>query len=240
MGDQNPELVRWARAVCLLSLDEVLPYYDLMGLRPRNGRELMQELRRQIIASRVSQDPAGGELAPERLLTAVEGALGHQVRTQLDWWVHHLLHLSPQDNLALGRWMWLLRRSRPPSPLWEKVGIPAEVRTEAANRLLRAISTEEYQRRRKELANQPLSDWDLHLYASVPYTDDAPGPSTPQVYVTLTILDYQGYVFWGWLLRNLRTDQLEHLWESGNRIVQEHDFKSIGELPPPHVLDIGL
>jgi hypothetical protein len=238
--DPKSELVRWARATCLLSLDEVLPHYDLMGLHPGNNQGLLQVIRRQIVGSRVYPDATGGALGRARVLGAVEAAFGRQARDHLDWWVKYLLHLGPQDNVALGRWMWLFRRCRPPNPLWEQVGLPSALREEAADRLLRAISTDEYQRRRAVLASKPLSDWDLHLYASVPFADDEPGPSTPQVYITLTILDYQGYIFWAWLLKNLQPDQLDVLWESGKQVVREQGLKSIGELPPPHHLDIGL
>jgi hypothetical protein len=239
--DPNSEPVRWVRATCLLSLDEVLPYYDLMGLRPGNPDGLRRVLRRLIVTARKEERPLHEALGPDRVTAAVGAALGGPAGTHLGWWVRHVLHLDPRDNAGLTRWMWLLRRCRPPNPRWDQLGFPPGLRKEAADQLLRAIDTDEYTRRRAGLSGRPLSDWDLHLYAAVPYADDDPdGDSTPQVHVQLTITDYQGYAFWAWLLKTLQPHQIDELWQTATRVVSEPGFQALGELPDPRLLDIGL
>jgi hypothetical protein len=231
----------------LLTLDVVRTFYDMMGLSPANASYDLQMVLRDAtitVRKRVWQIAAGA-LPPTlaEFWRSVEAAMEPAATERLAWWLQNVLHAEPRDNLGLSHWNHVLRYCRHCPDCWERLGFPTEVSSEALNRFRKAIDITEYRRRYDELQACPLSDWDLHMYASQLYDfdNDLEGPSaSPFVTVLATIRDYQAYQFWAWVLRTLRPDQLTHLWEGGKRIVREEELTSVTELPHPTTLGIGL
>jgi 8-oxo-dGTP pyrophosphatase MutT (NUDIX family) len=241
--DPEIHVRRWGELVSLLSMDVVRPFYDLMGLRPGEPDELQRVLQ-EIVSGRKrlveAPDVAQG------IVRAVEEELGAQASRHLFWWERHVFHNDPGDNLHLDEWDNFLRCCRHDPDLWKRL-FPDQIREEALDRFRRSLNIDEYQRRQDDVDSRPLSDWDLHLYALNLYDDNlyddafpAPVPHGPRVWVKPTVRDYQGYVFWAWVLRTLRPDQLDRLWQAGKRIVLDEELTSVKSLLHPSVLEIAL
>jgi hypothetical protein len=139
-----------------------------------------------------------------------------------------------------------LRHCRHESTLWHRLNFPEELSEESLSRFRTALNVKEFYRREEELKAQPLSDWDLHMYASQLYVFEADdiegGGPDPFGAILDTIRDYQGYCFWAWVLRTLSPSQLDRLREAALRIVREEELKSVKEheFPHPALLGIGL
>src|SRR5262249_40766955 len=161
----------------------------------------------------------------------------------LVWWLRRILHLDPRDNLGLSHWDHVLRYCRHSPDRWERLGFPSRISAEALERFRKALDISEYKRQYDVMQDHPLSDWDLHMYASQLYDfdEDLKGPiESPFLTVVATIRDYQGYEFWRWILRTLDSDELTILWDSAKRVVQEEELTSARELPAPVTLGVGL
>jgi hypothetical protein len=246
-GESELDVRRWAHLVSLLSMDVVRPFFDLMGLKLSSPAQLQDVLRREVIAGRKSGvvvPSARLPVIPQRVLQAVRESLGEGASSHLVWWERHVYHRTPsKDHRGLRKWISVLQRSQQEPGSWGRLGLPPGAR----DRFERSRNLDEYVRRQKEVEPAPLSDWDLHLYALHLYDDNLYGtndlrrvPDGPRLYVTPTIRAYQGYQFWTWLLSTLRLEQLDRLWQEGQRIVEEKELHSARGLPHPSLLDIGL
>lgn len=127
---------------------------------------------------------------------------------------------------------------------WRQLAFPKQMSTEASKRLTAAVDVKEYYRRCDRLDAEPLSDWDLHMYASTPcdFDDDLEGygSSNPFTKISLTLRNYQRYQFWAWALRLLDEDHQTRLREKALEIVQVEELTWIKDLVHPSELDIGL
>jgi hypothetical protein len=230
-----------------LTLDVVLPFFEMMGLPlADHSYDFQKVLRDATVAVRRSErQPAAGE--PQEtwaeFFAAVEAGLGPAPTGRLAWWLRNILHARPRDNLGLSDWDHVLRYCRRSADRWKRLGFPESMSGEALRRFRRAIDVTELTRRCEEIQACPLSDWDLHMYASELYDfdDDLEGPSSsPFITVQATVRDYRQYLFWAWILRTLRPDQLAQLWDGGQQIVQYEALTSVSELPHPSTFGIGL
>ena len=100
-----------------------------------------------------------------------------------------------------------------------------------------------YYARCAELDAQPLSDWDLHLYASqlLDFDDDLEGAGgNPDTYIVGTVRAYQRYQFWDWLLKVTTEAQQAQFRENALRIAKEEELTSVKDLVAPSKLRIGL
>jgi hypothetical protein len=128
-------------------------------------------------------------------------------------WGAYIFTGSTHEHPALTSWMDLFRYSGNEPRLWQ--GLPAERRGEILAEFKRAGDTKEYQRIHDDVYGQPLTDWDLHMYAVYLYDDDDPmGPNGPDTYVYPTISTFQAYRFWAWVLAELRPLELETLYQN--------------------------
>jgi hypothetical protein len=237
---------RWGHLVSLLSMDVVRPFFDLMGLKLANPIEFQEVLRREVIADRksgVAVPSATLPMSSPAVLDAVRESLGEGVSRHLAWWERSVFHKTPsRDNRGLRKWITVFQTCRHEPRLWSRLGLPQG----ALDRFLRSCNLDEYLRRQKEVDATPLSDWDMHLYALYLYDDNLYGPSTfampdgPRLYITPTIRAYKGYQFWAWVLSTLRPEQLDRLWQEGQRVVEEKELHSARGLPHPSILNIGL
>jgi hypothetical protein len=231
-----------------LTLDVVRAFYDLMGLRPGDPGAFQEALREATIAWRKRMERAalaGGTPPPlADFCRQVEGAIGRSATEHLLWWLQNVFSGSTRDNLGLNRWDRVLSRCRHESELWQRLGFPEELSEEALDRFRAARNVAEFYRREEEVKARPLSDWDLHMYASQLYVfeedDIEGGGGDPFTHIKSTIRDYHGYGFWAWVLRALSPDQLDRLREGALRIVREEELTSVKELVHPTLLGIGL
>ena len=231
----------------VLTLDIVRPFYGMMGLDAADPALLQVALRDATLVTRkrLSDALASNATPPtlEDFYLSVATTLGPTGVERFEWWLEKVMHADTHDNRGLWRWMNVLRWARHERARWQRLGFPKECSNEALQRFLQAIDKTEFERRIKELESQPLSDWDLHMSASqlFHFDDDweAHG-ARPFHFVEVTIDDYQGYLFWAWVLRNLSSDQLEQLCRSSLRFVEDEDRMAPADLPHPATLNIGL
>jgi hypothetical protein len=247
VGSKEPEFDkrRWGELVTLLSMDVVRPFYDLMGLRLIEADALQRIMRKEIVTSRknwmVLTDTVS-PIIPEVIIRAVAESLGSEASHHLVWWERHIFFWdATHDSLNLQKWSTILQHCRHEARLWDRL-FSTSIREEAMDRFRRSYTMEEYDRRQAAVDAQPLSDWDLHLYALRLYDDNLYGakdythvPDGPRLYVNPTVWAYQGYEFWTWVLRALSPDRLDGLWEEAGRILEDEELYSTRDLPHPSI-----
>jgi hypothetical protein len=232
----------------LLTLDVVHSFYDLMGLNQEAQAGLQKALRattlatrKQLVEALVNQEPPPtlGSFCQD-----LEGRIGTATADHLAWWIRRVLHKEVQAHIPVQDWRDLLRRCRREGEeSWRRLPFPGHLSAEAAERFAASIDGQEYDRREEALEHQPLSDWDLHMYASQNYdfADPPEGPSRrPSTEVSLTVGVYQQYLFWAWALRALNPVQQTRLREKALEIVRTDKLTWIKDLVHPSALDIGL
>lgn len=229
----------------LLTLDVVRTFYDLMGIDPQYHAALHGGLRKATLVTRkeiVLELTRGG---PKPTLAGfcgiVESALGPPGTEHLTWWLERVLLAEHRE---IGSWTRVLRYClREGDEYWRRLGFPAPLSDEAAKRFATSVDRTAHKRRCADLDEHPLSDWDLHMYASQLYDFDrsleglSPSPLTE---VSLTAAAYQEHRFWAWVLHTLAPEQLTQLRESALEIVSTEDLASSKDLVHPSALDIGL
>lgn len=250
VGSIAPEFdrARWYWIITLLSMDVVRPFYDLMGLRSLPADELQRVLRREIVAARKrwgTAQPGDPPFAPQAIIKVVADSLGAAASRHLAWWERNIFRDDPRDNLNLQKWTSILQTCTYEPGLWTRLGFLAPVEEEALERFRRSRKIEEYQRRQQEVDEQPLSDWDLHLYALHLFDDNlytqqnTALPDGPRLWIKPTIRDKQRYDFWAWVLSVLPATQIDRLYEVGRQIVADEELNFAADLPHPSVLGIG-
>ena len=232
----------------LLTLDVVRPFYDLMGLAQEAQAGLQMALRAATLATRKQLVEALTNQGPSPTLASfcqdLEGRIGPSVAEHLAWWIRHVFYREVQAHIPVDDWSDLLRRChRKGERSWRRLPFPGHLSAEALRRFGASLDRQEFKRLDAELDDRPLSDWDLHMYASQTYDFEDPleGPGgKPSTEVYLTVGVYQQYVFWAWLLRALTPEQQTKLWDKALEIVRTGKLPWIKDLVHPSALDIGL
>jgi hypothetical protein len=232
----------------LLTLDVVRAFYDMMGLDPAFHAGLHGALRDATVLTRKELVRAPVEGGPKPALTSfcrhVEGLAGEAATEHLAWWLQHVSESSAEAHRALRRWMHVMRDcQREEDASWRQLAFPQALSTEASMRFVRSVDPREFARRRDALEGRPLSDWDLHMYASKTYDfdEDREGTgATPLTHVALTVRAYQQYQFWAWALRALTPDEQTRLRDSALAVARALELTSVNDLVHPSALDIGL
>jgi hypothetical protein len=226
--------------LALLTLDVVRPFYDLMGLNQDAQAVLQDALRATTLATRKQ----GPHPTPASFCRELQGRLGAPTIEHVAWWLRYVFFKETQAHVPVENWTDLLRRChRAGAESWGRLPFPARLSAEAFQRFGTSIDRTEYKRRDQELDDRPLSDWDLHMYASETYDFDeqTEGPTgAPSTSVSLTVSVYQSYLFWAWVLRALTPEQQTKLREKALEIVRTDRLPWIKGLVHPSALDIGL
>jgi len=247
-SDLESSIASRAWAIPLLTLDSVLPFHELLGLpSTKTSPTLMDVLREVTVAVRRQVGLAATRETTHTIgayLQALATAMGPNVQEHFVWWLQNVFHADTQSHSALSGWDYMLRHCRHSSRDWERLHLPKELSSEILKRFRATIDISEYHLRYKQVQATPLSDWDLHMYASQLYDldDDKPCLLTVNPFLTieLTIRNYQGYRFWAWVLRELSPDEQTQLWEMARQIANGDKLTSLAKLQHPSILDIGL
>lgn len=238
----DPEFQRWACLTWLLSMDVVVPFSGMMGLDPASAPTLRDVLRREIVDVRKearARPQDAPHFRPARTAAAVERALGPGYRAGLERWAARVFAYSNSDGGDLDQWDWLLRHCRNSAGLWAAVGFPPAVRDEARRQFVASLDLADYRDVHAETYARPLSDWDLHLYATFLLNDDPEYGITdgPDDYVGPTVRNRRSYDFWAWVRGNLTADEVDQLWTSASAVVVKERLTSIPALPHPRTFE---
>jgi hypothetical protein len=239
-------LMPWVFA--LLSMDVARAFYDMMGIEPGIHDRLHGALRSATLATRKELVQALLQNQPRPTLASfcghVEGRIGEAPANRLSWWLQRVFADGLETHSSLRSWTHVLRYcKREGDDGWSRLGLPKQVSDESARRFAAAIDVDEFRKRADVLEARPLSDWDLHIYASQPYDfDDDPEGAWPDPFTVFsrTVRYYQGYRFWAWMLRVLSPDQQTLLRDKAMDFARNAELTSVKSLVHPSALDIGL
>ena len=236
---------RWPLIFVLLSMDVVVPFYELMGLRGFSENALRDSLRAELLKTRrkfASGMQGSVSYSPEETFAALRTVLGVTQSNHLRWWGQRVFAWDIQEHRHLRLWEALLRYLAEQPEKWLQLHIPERLSTAARQRFLLAIDRAPYDEINDALYGRPLSDWDLHMYAVNLFDDEDPaGPTGPSSYVYPTFKHYQGYTYWAWLGQHLTAAERDNLrCQATNLASQIESLKYLGELPPQQRMEIGL
>lgn len=204
----------WRRLVAILTLDRVKPFFPDLGLG-FVPMETVQKVLRQWLHRYLAAEASGNPRPPvAELMLALAAELGEDDAERFGRQAQDAYFLA--DDAPLNRWRrWMTRWSRRPD-LWQELRLPAE-RSEALRQAcLRATSEETVLAAADALQAQPLSDWDLGVFAALGFDDDENDPLTS---VTLTINRLNFRRFWQELHRVLNEREKQVLLENARRLV---------------------
>ncbi len=248
MIDEEPRKLgrpRWEELVALLSMDVVIPFFDLMGLQISMPSDLQGVFRRVILDARKNADAASDKTRsfPEETIAAVSLTLGVEASSRLVWWNDNVfLWDSTQDNVHLRKWTSIVRHCARDPGRWAQLGFPTWF---SPDQFYQSRDLTDYQTLQDDVDAKPLSDWDLHLYSLRLYDDNVYEksvdrvPDGPRLYVKPTVRAYRGYQFWNLALKAMNSSQRDDLWHQARRIAREEEILSdFRSLPHPTVLDI--
>jgi len=233
-------VVRWNFIVSLLSMDVVVPFYAIIGLRIPNDIPFRDILRKLILDGRrefPETDLARVFLHPDHILGTVAKVYGDALRGHLEAWGTHIFRFSMEEHLALWHWKQVLSYAARSPEAWASLQISASLDHEFLRRFLASKDREEYDNREQQLWDQPLSDWDLHMYALKAYNDDDPYPlSGPSSYLYHVAMVYQGFEFWAWVFQHLNDEDLVRIQKNAVAYAQSgNNLTFIKELPLPDI-----
>jgi hypothetical protein len=233
----------------LLSMDVARAFYDMMGIEPAIHDKLHAALRGATLETRRELVQALLQKRPGPALASfcgyVEGRIGEGPTNHLSWWLQRVFAHEQETHDALFQWSWVLRRClRQGEEGWRQLALPKQLSDELPRRFAAAVDVNEFRKRLATIQAQPLSDWDLHIYASQPYDfDDDPEGATltdPFSMFVETVRNYQEYRFWAWILRALSPDQQTALRDKAMDFARSAELTSVKSLIQPSALDIGL
>ena len=236
LADHEPfEAPRWAMIITLLSMDVVIAFDDLMGLVLPDRQDFVAVLRSLILDLRREYAATGTFYSSKLVSDTLASKLGVGLRDHLSWWGSRIFEKSTQDHLDLNAWTITLRHCRHELALWEQLGLPSNVSADALREFLRSIDTNEYEDRREQVYAQPLSDWYLRMYALNDFDDENDfAPPGPGSYLYPTVMTYQGYRFWTWMLKRLDAEQQAVLARNATLIARgAESLRFLGDLPVP-------
>jgi hypothetical protein len=234
----------WPFVFTLLSMDVVVVFYELVGLKIAAPQAFRDLLRVQILQLRreFATPPEGLFYPTERVLGPVGYAFGETQRNHLVWWAHHIFAWDIQEHRALIMWTDILRHCAGEPESWRELGFRAQLDDAVRREFLKSIDRSPYDQRYLETYAQPLSDWDLHIYAIHLFDDeDDAAPNGPHSYLYQTFMNNQGYHFWDWLLNQLEPSEQAALQRNATAIARRtQGLTYLGELPSPSQLEVGL
>ena len=236
--------LRWPLIFTLLSMDVVIAFHDLLGLRvsaPTAFRELLRAEILQVRREFAAAPPGDAVYSPERTLEALALALGPAQRDHLLWWGQRIFGWDIQEHRSLLLWDDVLRFCALDAKRWRELRLPAHLADAARLEFVRATDRAPYDQRRVEVCDKPLSDWDLHMYVVNLFDDEDVASRGPESYLYATFTNFQGYYFWAWLTKQMIPQEQDELMRNAiNLAKQEQSLLHVGALPPPSHLEIGL
>ena len=234
---------RWALLLSLLSMDCFVAFADLMGFPVPQSADLMSVLRKLIIGKRreVHRSGATSAFDPEGVFAAIEPELGGDYAEGVAWWGNRVFAVRHLQYPALYTWTTILRECRHDDLRWLRLGFPQGLQAEARRRFLASINRAPYEERHSAVYGQPLSDWDLHMYAEWPFddSDDEGTPNGPDTYVRPTIRGWNAFEYWRWVLGALDRAALDRLREGASAQVAEiAELAFVKSIPDPADLEL--
>jgi hypothetical protein len=201
----------WRRLVAILTLDRTRPFFADLGLgfvRPDTAQKILQQWLHRYLAAQAAGTPRPRVIELIQALATEFGCDEAERFGRCAQDGYFLAHDRPlnQWRRCMSRWC---RRPE----VWRQLGLPAERSEVLRQECLEATSDEAV-----ETASdaQPLSDWDLGVYAALGFDDDENDPLTS---VTLTIDRIKFLHFWKKLAQELNERQREALLENARRMV---------------------
>lgn len=228
--------LRPSRAVILLSLDVARPFLADIGLAAAGAFDWTACLRQFVRQHRASI--AGGSRPSEPVraaeIVAFVGAhLAPAAGRVFDWWLRHVYAEATTDHLAYRVWEDVLRHALRHPGGGPPLALPPRVAASVPDRFAASTTTRAFNSRWEQATAEPLSDWDLHMYAINGWNDDLPDlPNGPESQLYLIDRDYRGRTFWDALVATLSADEQQRSQEAAQRLVETTpDLAYVGVLP---------
>lgn len=168
----------WKKAVPLLSLDVIRPFFGEMGIGAPDAAVFQRLFRQCVVKARPSRASGVPNPSPEAWITDVTSRLrdlfGEAFVDQFRRWMFSVLF--PPADLPYNAWRLILSDCSRTPESWQSLGFPATVAEPLRQRLLEVLDWTGLQGIAEEIRRQPLSEWDLALYALYDYYQEANDP----------------------------------------------------------------
>jgi len=234
---------KWGAMTALLSMDEVKPFYEYMGLKIDNPDQFAQVLREAIIANR-KEFEANPEQVPDlrkRVLESLSKTFGSETAETLENWFDDdfiWYPVDPQDDYD--EWGDILMQSSNQEDSWSFLGLPESISETARQKLLNEVmanaDTEIYALSDK-IDEMPLSRWDAEMYAlhNFDNPDYDSSPFTIGVMPTVNHRREKKYV--KWLVESLSKEELDTFIKNANQLrLDKPEMQILKEIRVPEEL----
>ena len=227
----------WNNSVMLLSLDVCIPFSRLIGLDPAampHWHTVMRDFIRWY-RKRCQLDPKYHETQqPDSVVQWIAGNVSQQRAGVFRWWVENIYGEGPQDHLALDYWICVLRELRGHNALNE-LGLSQDATRFVSAAFNESTNRDEFYELAEFHRREPLSDWDLHMYAVNFWNDDLPdAPNGPLSTLYLVTSAFAAFKFWRNVIDHLDSGELQTMWQRAERyLATSNDLRFIPNLAPP-------
>ena len=125
--------------------------------------------------------------------------------------------------------------------MWARLFLDQARREEATERFDRSANIDDFNSRYDDLSNQPLSDWDLHIYAILFFDDDdSEGtPNGPYLWCAPTVRDFHAMEFWRWMVGAVPPDEVDRIHQWATDVNRHQQWVPEGDLVDPRFLVEG-
>jgi hypothetical protein len=195
---------RWSTLLVLLSLDVVIPHCARMRLQLPGGfvpvvRDVI--LRHASVDRQPSREPS--YFVPESL-EVIARTFNEETCVRFIRWGRTIFTYTRSEHPTLKRWCDVLNAVVGDEARWRALRLPSDVSDEARRRFA-SVDAAAADSMADPDREQPLSDWDVCLYALRGFDDDDRGDDAnrPTRWVEDTIRTARRLEYWRWLLGRL-------------------------------------
>jgi hypothetical protein len=226
--------------VALLSLDVVLPFHALFGLRLPGPPAFLAEVRGVILSNREAflRNPDTIPALRDTLLRTIAARFGDAASDHLRRWILTVFEVAPSDHPDWMAWQLTLMLVGGTASSWARLRLPADRESALYQTYVQARDRQKVETLCEELQGKPLSDWDLEMF-SIHHWDMADEGTDPLVLVRSACANYRFQVFWAELLRGLDAGEQEHLWESARKVRRDRGLDQDKLVAPRSLKGIG-
>jgi hypothetical protein len=232
----NSRSERWGACGILLSLDCMQPFIKPMGLQLET-ESLKLAAREVIIVNRTAFEQ-GHHTKPTfaaRLLECIDSRFGERARRHFVLWFSLVFTFDVHDHYEWQQWHSAFLRFSGSFSSWEQLGIPSKNSWFLYEKYLAMMHEVDIWALWKEKRRNPLSDWDLEMYAIHDFDDESRDPFN---WVVLTYETNCFRRFWSELRMTLTDQDLNDIWHRLKSDPKLQPNSHMHHLPDPLTLSI--
>ena len=221
---------QWRQLLSLLSLDEVVPLYEIMGLTVRDKAKFLQVLRQTIREIRVQYEADAMRVptVAAMLIGNLEREMSAETALTFIAWAKTVFLGNHSDQPTWSAWdivfsHWAYSRQR------DIAFLPEDLRDYLVTGYREQVDAEDIEKQIETQKMQRLSEWDMEVFARQGYSiEDAPNPYLTVKFITRI---HRLQTFSAQFARKLSSSEKEQVNRQAQSLIDELGVWMPGPVP---------